>query len=243
MPAAPLPAASLVLNTGSHNGPLRRVALDAAGRAAVTASDDKTAIVWQLDGLRPRHVLRVPVAGGEIGRLYGAAWDPTSKLVALAGTSAATGRRRPSHLRVRRGRRQFRARVRCARRRCQAPGLVGRRPFHRRGLRARAGAARVRQRRDAVVRAALAGRQLRPEPVRRRSHRGDRVRSARAALPCERPGDASSPTASSPPRSTTRYRCSSRPMRAGSRWATSRAATARSAGYAAQAVVDIYDAA
>ena len=88
--AASLPAASLVLNTGSHHGPLRRVALDAAGRTAVTASDDKTAIVWQVDGLRPRHVLRVPVAGGEIGRLYGTAWDPTSNLVALAGTSAAT---------------------------------------------------------------------------------------------------------------------------------------------------------
>jgi WD40 repeat protein len=88
LPAASLPAASLVLNTGSHHGPLRRVALDAAGRTAVTASDDKTAIIWQVDGLRPRHVLRVPVAGGEIGRLYGTAWDPTSNLVALAGTSA-----------------------------------------------------------------------------------------------------------------------------------------------------------
>jgi WD40 repeat protein len=92
LPVAPLPTlptASLVLNTGSHNGPLRRVALDAAGRAAVTASDDKTAIVWQLDGLRARHVLRVPVGSGEVGRLYGAAWDPTGNLVALAGTSAA----------------------------------------------------------------------------------------------------------------------------------------------------------
>ncbi|MCW5662126.1 MAG: caspase family protein [Burkholderiaceae bacterium] len=89
--AAPLPAASLVLNTGSHHGPLRRVALNAAGRSALTASDDKTAIVWQLDGLRPRHVLRVPVASGEVGRLYGAAWDPTSSRVALAGTSARPG--------------------------------------------------------------------------------------------------------------------------------------------------------
>jgi WD40 repeat protein len=88
VPAASLPSASLVLNTGSHHGPLRRVALDGAGRAAVSASDDKTAIVWQVDGLRPRHVLRVPVAGGEIGRLYGSAWDPTSSLVAVAGTSA-----------------------------------------------------------------------------------------------------------------------------------------------------------
>ena len=88
VPSASLPAASLVLNTGSHHGPLRRVAVDGVGRFAVTASDDKTAIVWQIDGLTPHHVLRVPVAGGEIGRLYGTAWDPTSRLVALAGTSA-----------------------------------------------------------------------------------------------------------------------------------------------------------
>lgn len=85
--------ASLVMNTGSHVGPLRRVALDAAGRTAVTASDDKTAIVWQLDGMRARHVLRVPVQGGEIGRLYGAARDPRSDHVAIAGTSASPGGR------------------------------------------------------------------------------------------------------------------------------------------------------
>ena len=85
--------ASLVLNTGSHVGPLRRVALDATGGTAVTASDDKTAIVWQLDGMRARHVLRVPVQGGEIGRLYGAARDPSSDRVALAGTSASPGGR------------------------------------------------------------------------------------------------------------------------------------------------------
>ena len=90
VPATSLPPASLVLNTGSHHGPLRRVAVDGAGRAAVTASDDKTAIVWEVDGLRPRHVLRVPVASGEIGRLYGTAWDPTSNLLALAGTSAGS---------------------------------------------------------------------------------------------------------------------------------------------------------
>jgi hypothetical protein len=86
---APPPSASLVLNTGSHIGPVRRIALDASGSTAVSASDDKTAIVWQLDGLRPRHVLRVPVADGEVGRLYGAAFDPSSDRVALAGTSAA----------------------------------------------------------------------------------------------------------------------------------------------------------
>jgi WD40 repeat protein len=90
--------ASLVLNTGSHVGPLRRVALDASGRTAVTASDDKTAIVWQLDGMRARHVLRVPVQGGEIGRLYGAARDPRSDRVALAGTSASPGGRHSIHI-------------------------------------------------------------------------------------------------------------------------------------------------
>ncbi|MCW5658189.1 MAG: caspase family protein [Burkholderiaceae bacterium] len=90
--------ASLVLNTGSHVGPLRRVALDPSGRTAITASDDKTAIVWQLDGMRARHVLRVPVQGGEIGRLYGAARDPLSDRVAIAGTSANPGGRHLIHI-------------------------------------------------------------------------------------------------------------------------------------------------
>ncbi len=95
MPAAATPAsaptASLVLDLKAHHGPIRRLAVDPQGRTVVTASDDKTAIVWNLADGRARHVLRVPVQGGEVGRLYGAAIDPSGTTVAVAGTSAAAG--------------------------------------------------------------------------------------------------------------------------------------------------------
>jgi WD40 repeat protein len=80
---------SLVINAGGHVGPVRRIALDPSGQLAVTASDDKTAIVWNTADMRVRHVLRVPVAGGDVGRLYGVAKDPVSDLVAVAGTTAS----------------------------------------------------------------------------------------------------------------------------------------------------------
>lgn len=83
--------ASLVLDLPTHSGPIRRLAVDPQGRVLVTASDDKTAIVWNLADGRARHVLRVPVASGEVGRLYGAAIDPSGRTVAVAGTSAAPG--------------------------------------------------------------------------------------------------------------------------------------------------------
>ncbi len=83
--------ASLVLDLQTHSGPIRRLAVDPLGQTVVTASDDKTAIVWNLADGRARHVLRVPVRSGEVGRLYGAAIDPSGKTVAVAGTSAAPG--------------------------------------------------------------------------------------------------------------------------------------------------------
>jgi Caspase domain/WD domain, G-beta repeat len=83
--------ASLVLDLQTHSGPIRRLAVDPEGRTVVTASDDKTAIVWNLADGRARHVLRVPVGSGEVGRLYAAAIDPSGKTVAVAGTSAAPG--------------------------------------------------------------------------------------------------------------------------------------------------------
>ncbi|HMW81946.1 MAG TPA: WD40 repeat domain-containing protein, partial [Accumulibacter sp.] len=38
----------LRLETGMHTAPIKRIATDAAGRWAVSASDDKTARVWDL---------------------------------------------------------------------------------------------------------------------------------------------------------------------------------------------------
>jgi WD40 repeat protein len=68
---------------------VRRLAVDAGGSLAVTASDDKTALVWQVASGTLQQTLRVPVGEDEIGRLYGAAIAPDGRSVALAGTTAA----------------------------------------------------------------------------------------------------------------------------------------------------------
>ncbi|MFO1272051.1 MAG: caspase family protein [Rubrivivax sp.] len=97
MAAGPLPAAwaqdaaALVFDLHSHTGPVRRLAVDPTGRFAVTASDDKTALVWRVEGMQPLRTLRVPVGEDEAGRLYGAAISPDGRTVALAGSSAAAG--------------------------------------------------------------------------------------------------------------------------------------------------------
>ncbi len=80
-------SASLIIDAGVHLAPVRRIAVDTAGEVAITASDDKTAIVWNLATMKPSRVLRVPVATGEVGRLYGVAKEPSGPLVAVAGTT------------------------------------------------------------------------------------------------------------------------------------------------------------
>lgn len=81
----------LVLDVGSHTGPLRRIGTDPGGRLAVTVSDDKTAMLWDLATGRALRTLRVPVGADESGRLYGAAISPDGRTVALAGTTAVAG--------------------------------------------------------------------------------------------------------------------------------------------------------
>ena len=65
---------------------------------AVTASDDRTARIWDLATGALRHVLRPLAAGSEVGRLYGAAVHPTQPLVAVAGTSGSAA---TAHLNIR----------------------------------------------------------------------------------------------------------------------------------------------
>lgn len=73
------------LETGMHTAPIRRIATDAAGRWAVTASDDKTARVWEVATGRQVWVLRPPQGGGDEGKLYPVALSPDGALVALGG--------------------------------------------------------------------------------------------------------------------------------------------------------------
>jgi WD40 repeat protein len=78
----------LMIETGTHSAPVRRIDVHAERGIAVTASDDRTARVWGLAGGELRHVLRPPASGAQLGRLYGVAIHPREPLVAVAGTTS-----------------------------------------------------------------------------------------------------------------------------------------------------------
>lgn len=83
----PFPA----IEAGMHTAPIRRIAVDRAGRWAVTASHDKTARVWDLRTGALLRVLRVPVGEGDEGKLYAVALSPDGELVALGGWTDPVG--------------------------------------------------------------------------------------------------------------------------------------------------------
>ena len=77
----------LQVETGSHSAFVRRIDVAQDRNLAVTASDDKTARVWDLRTGELRQILRPPVGGGELGRLYGVAIHPTDDVVAIGGNT------------------------------------------------------------------------------------------------------------------------------------------------------------
>ena len=77
----------LQVESGSHSAFIRRLDVAADRGLVVTASDDKTARVWDLATGELRQILRPAVGDGEIGRLYGVAIHPTEDLVAVGGTT------------------------------------------------------------------------------------------------------------------------------------------------------------
>ncbi len=85
----------LRLEAGMHVNLTRAVAVDAAGRWAVTASDDKTARIWSLPDGAAGPILRVPIdesvqgAGIAEGRLQAVVITPDGSTVAVAGRSGA----------------------------------------------------------------------------------------------------------------------------------------------------------
>jgi WD40 repeat protein len=74
-----------------HTAMISRIAVDRAGRWAVTASADKTARIWNLASGQLVRVLRVPLGEGDEGRLYAVALSPDGALVALGGFTGPPG--------------------------------------------------------------------------------------------------------------------------------------------------------
>ncbi len=81
---------TIVLDPGTHTGPIRRLASDQAQTILVTVSDDKSARLWNLRSRQLLGTLHPPIGPGPLGRLYGAAVSSDNR-VALAGTTAAKG--------------------------------------------------------------------------------------------------------------------------------------------------------
>jgi WD40 repeat protein len=75
---------------GMHTAPIRKIVADDDRRFIVTGSLDKTVRVWKADTGELRHVLRVPVAEGNEGKIYAVAISPNGKTIAVAGWTGIT---------------------------------------------------------------------------------------------------------------------------------------------------------
>ena len=70
----------LVVDPGMHTAPIRSVSVDAAGRLAVTGSDDKTVRVWSLADGKLLQTIRIPAGPDQIGRITRLPCLPTAIL-------------------------------------------------------------------------------------------------------------------------------------------------------------------
>lgn len=80
-PADPI----LRIEAGMHTAMIRGSDIDSSGRYAVTASDDKSARVWDIGTGRLLQILRPPQGMGNEGNLEAQAMSPDGTLVAVAG--------------------------------------------------------------------------------------------------------------------------------------------------------------
>lgn len=75
----------LVIEPGMHTAPIWAVGVDAAGKLAVTGSDDKTVRVWSLTDGKLLQTIRMPAGPGNIGKIFAVAMRPDGDLIAAGG--------------------------------------------------------------------------------------------------------------------------------------------------------------
>jgi WD40 repeat protein len=86
--ACPSQKPTLVIETGTHLGPIKRIGIDRGCHIAATGSYDKTLRVWSLPEGRLLHTLRVPIGPGDAGKIYAAAVSPDGRWIAAGGWDA-----------------------------------------------------------------------------------------------------------------------------------------------------------
>lgn len=82
----------LRLATDMHIAPIVRIDSDAAGRTILTASDDRTARLWDAATGELLQILRVPLGSGRDGMLYAGALSPDGRIAVLGGWTDYGGR-------------------------------------------------------------------------------------------------------------------------------------------------------
>jgi WD40 repeat protein len=75
----------LVVDPGRHTSRLWHADVDAAGRLAATASDDKTVRIWSLADGRLLRTIPLPAGPGDTGKARAVALDPAGEVVAVGG--------------------------------------------------------------------------------------------------------------------------------------------------------------
>ena len=87
--ATPSTEPLLRLNTPMHFAPVNRISADAAGKLVLTASDDKTARLWDGKSGELLRILRPPAGEGNEGMLFACALSADGRLAAVGGWTQA----------------------------------------------------------------------------------------------------------------------------------------------------------
>ena len=79
----------LRIELGTHTAPIRRISVDDASRYLVTASEDKTARVWDLASGKLLRVLRPSIGVDNEGALFAVSISPDGQIIAVAGATGS----------------------------------------------------------------------------------------------------------------------------------------------------------